>query len=296
MKTEIERLHEQFLDFASAIKENSKKTILWYKDAYRSYQRHAHILKPSELTRSSLELWIIQGKIEHNWSPKTRRERLKAMGLFCKWLMRDGYLSKNPLDEIDLPKLPKKIPEHLTREQAEDILRWARNYPYTYEFERLRAYAIFAMFLYTGVRKQELQNLELNDVDLGSRTVFIRAGKGAKDRMIPMNDKLVCICEQFLKDRRTIKSPSPYFFPPLRSSSRLSENVLNKLVEKIRRRSKISFTAHKLRHTFAVLMLEGGCNIYALSKMMGHSDIKTTTIYLSATAAHLQSQVALHPL
>ena len=64
----------------------------------------------------------------------------------------------------------------------------------------------------------------------------------------------------------------------------------------MRKSSGIIFSVHKLRHTFATLMLEGGCDIYSLSKMMGHSDIKTTTIYLAASAEHLRSQMTKHPL
>lgn len=60
--------------------------------------------------------------------------------------------------------------------------------------------------------------------------------------------------------------------------------------------SGIKFSAHKLRHTFAVMMLENGGDIFALSKMLGHSDIKTTTIYLRATTAHLQEQIRKNPL
>ena len=72
--------------------------------------------------------------------------------------------------------------------------------------------------------------------------------------------------------------------------------MIKRLVEKLREKSGIYFYPHMLRHTFATLMLEGGCDLFALSKMMGHSDIKTTTIYLSATTAHLQEQIKKHPL
>ena len=71
---------------------------------------------------------------------------------------------------------------------------------------------------------------------------------------------------------------------------------LKNLAVQLRKASKINFTIHKLRHTFATLMLEGGCDIYSLSKMMGHSDIKTTTIYLSASTEHLRLQMTKHPL
>jgi site-specific recombinase XerD len=67
-------------------------------------------------------------------------------------------------------------------------------------------------------------------------------------------------------------------------------------VRKLKDASGVSFHIHMLRHTFATLMLEGGCDIYSLSRMMGHSDIKTTTIYLSATAEHLRAQMGKHPM
>ena len=72
--------------------------------------------------------------------------------------------------------------------------------------------------------------------------------------------------------------------------------TIKDLIQKIRARSGIYFSAHVLRHTFATLMLEGGCDIYSLSKMMGHSEIQTTTIYLSASTVHLHKQIHKHPL
>jgi len=76
----------------------------------------------------------------------------------------------------------------------------------------------------------------------------------------------------------------------------MGKSVIGRLVQRLREKSGIYFFPHMLRHTFAVLMLEGGCNLYALSKMMGHTDIKTTTIYLSATTAYLQEQINMHSL
>lgn len=74
------------------------------------------------------------------------------------------------------------------------------------------------------------------------------------------------------------------------------ESGIKRLVEKISKTSQVKFTIHKHCHTFATLMLEGGCDIYSLSKMMGHSDIKTTTVYLAASAEHLREQILKHPL
>jgi len=75
-----------------------------------------------------------------------------------------------------------------------------------------------------------------------------------------------------------------------------STTGLKRLVQVIKGASGINFSIHKLRHTFATLMLEGGCDIYSLSRMLGHSDIKTTTIYLAASVEHLRGQMTKHPL
>ena len=77
---------------------------------------------------------------------------------------------------------------------------------------------------------------------------------------------------------------------------RFTADGLKKVIVIIRERTGIHLTPHALRHTFATLMLEGGCDIFSLSKMMGHSDIKTTTVYLSTSVQHLQSQIMKHPL
>ena len=82
----------------------------------------------------------------------------------------------------------------------------------------------------------------------------------------------------------------------LKKDRRIGVKAIPRLVKKLRDASGVYFSPHMLRHTFATLMLEGGADIFAISKMMGHSDIKTTTIYLSATTAHLQAEVDKHPL
>jgi len=117
-----------------------------------------------------------------------------------------------------------------------------------------------------------------------------------KDRTIPLHIELVGILQSYIKDRHRLKKTCPYFFTSLRFDSVMGKSVIGRLVQRLREKSGIYFFPHMLRHTFAVLMLEGGCNLYALSKMMGHSDIKTTTIYLSATTAYLQEQINMHSL
>jgi site-specific recombinase XerD len=127
-------------------------------------------------------------------------------------------------------------------------------------------------------------------------SIFIRQGKGNKDRVLPVSFRLAEILKKYLVERQRLKKTCPEFFSSLNRNIGFTESGIKRLVESITEASGIKFTIHKLRHTFATLMLEGGCDIYSLSRMMGHSDIKTTTIYLAASAEHLRSQITKHPL
>ena len=184
----------------------------------------------------------------------------------------------------------------MTVEQAQKILYWANAYPYMCDHERNRSVAIFAMFMYAVLRFQELVGLKLEDVDFNTKIITVYEGKGRKERRIPLNSKLEQYLKPYLNERSKINRYSMYFFVSTRTQNKIGYNLIKRLFTKISGKTKIEFHPHMLRHTFATLMLEGGCDIYSLSKMMGHSNITTTTIYLTATVGLLQKQILKHPL
>src|SRR5258708_1988263 len=210
--------------------------------------------------------------------------------------MKQGYMEKNPILDIEIPKKESRLTIKLTKQTSLRLLEIIYNYPYEYRFLRYRNHAIFSTFIFIGLRKQELLNLKFADVDIENLTIFVKQGKGNKDRVVPISYALAQTLKKYKEERKRLNKTNPEFFSSLRGDVGFTENGLKKLVEQVRKSSKVFFTVHKLRHTFATLMLEGGCDIYSLSKMMGHSDIKTTTIYLSASVEHLRSQMTKHPL
>ena len=205
-------------------------------------------------------------------------------------------MQHNPTDDIETPKIEKKLPPKLTKQDAMKILEIIYNYPYKYKFLRYRNYAMFSTFIMAGLRKKELLNLKLMDVDLENMSIFIRQGKGSKDRVVPICSKLAESLVRYLEERKRLKKTCAEFFASLNHNMGFTENGLKHLMDEVKAATRMNFSVHKLRHTFATLMLEGGCDIFSLSKMMGHSDIKTTTIYLSASAEHLRAQISKHPL
>lgn len=292
----IQTLCQKFYDFSRYEKNYSPRTIQRYKQIIRFYYKQAQISEIEEVNLDNVRSLFYHGRSSLNWSTNTYLNYHKTLRVFFRWCIKEGYMQSNPTDSMELPKLEKRLPQGLTKQDAERILEIIKNYPYQNKFLRLRNYAIFATLVYTGIRKQELLNLKYTDVDIENLSVFIRQGKGSKDRIIPMNYLLAEALRQYVEVRNKEYKTCPEFFASYTYNIGFTDSGFKRLINKISACSGIKFTAHKLRHTFATLMLEGGCDLFSLSKVLGHTDIKTTTIYLGASVQHLREQMMKHPL
>lgn len=150
--------------------------------------------------------------------------------------------------------------------------------------------------LFTGLRRQEVANLRLDDVDFSRMSITVLQGKGAKDRVVPISTRLAAILRAYMAERAARGDVCPSFFLAAQKDIPLSSNAIRLFLARIRKFVGFHFSAHSLRHTFATLMLEGGCDLYTLSRMMGHSKITTTTIYLSCSSRLMASSMERHPL
>lgn len=293
---DIAILVHKFCDYSSFIKGYSSATVRRYRNAVLSYCKMMNVSEISQVNENNVRELFYKGRTERNWSPNTFIVYHKTLLVFFRWCVKQGYLTKNPVEDIEKPKLENKLPFKLNKQTALKLLEIVYNYPYDNKFLRYRNHAIFSTFIFTGLRKKELLNLKYADVDLENFTIFVKQGKGNKDRIVPMSYTLAQTLKKYVEERKRLNKTCPEFFASSRDNMGFTDNGLKKLTDQMRAKSGIKFTVHKLRHTFATLMLEGGCDIYSLSRMMGHSDIKTTTIYLSASAEHLRGQITKHPL
>lgn len=271
-------------------------TIQRYRQAINLYTRLAGVSETEQVTEDNVRAFFFEGRTKRNWKPNSFICFYHSLLVFFKWCVNEKYLTKSPLDDMEIPKVEKRLPSCLTKQDALKLIEVVYNYPYDYKFLRYRNHAIFSTLIFSGLRKKELLKLKYNDVDVENLSIFVNQGKGGKDRIIPMSYTLAQSLKRYQDERKRLNKTCPEFFASLIRNCGFTDMGLRGLVFNIRKASGIKFTIHKLRHTFATLMLEGGCDIYSLSKMMGHSDIKTTTIYLSASANHLRSQMTKHPL
>lgn len=293
---DIQIAARKFYDYSTYMRGYSKNTVKRYVSVVNYYCKDGNITDLEQVTEENVRDMFFRGRTEKKWGNNTFITFHKSLVVFFRWCVDNGLMEKNPADCIETPRLEKRIPPKLTKQEALRLLEVVYHYPYDYKFLRFRNHAIFSTFIYAGLRKSELLNLKNADVDLENLTIFVRQGKGAKDRIVPISYTLAETLKRYITERQRLNKTCPELFASLNRNMGFTEVGLKRLVDKIKDASGIAFTAHRLRHSFAVLMLEGGCDIYSLSKMMGHSDIKTTTIYLAASTEHLRKQILKHPL
>ncbi len=292
----IKLLLEDFCVHAQYIRGVSRSTLSRYRQNIMVFCRNRNITTIEEITEKLVYSYFLHGRVERKWCTRTYHTYYQSLKVFFRWCVKNGHMSENFAEKLELPQREKLLPKKLKKEDAVKLLEITYNYPYTQDFARYRNHALFAMYLYAGLRKNEALNLSLQDVDIENLSIMVRLGKGNKDRIVPMSTTLAQILYRYLKERKKARKTCPEFFACSNKDKGFTEHGLKNVVDLLRKVSGISFTIHRLRHTFATLMLEGGCDIFSLSKMLGHSDIKITTNYLSTTALHLKAQVTKHPL
>ena len=292
----LEFVFDRYLQLGQAMRDYAPDTIKGYQDTFGFFIRQTQCKTIDDATRDVVEKFLFYGRLERNWSPVTFRQHYKHFNTFFKWCIQKNYIEENPLDGIEKPRLEKKLPESLSLNEAQLVLDTAFHMPSNYRFLRYRNRAIVGLMLFAGLRKKEVINLKLNDVCLENKVLFIQQAKGAKDRRIPINAKLNIILKEYLQDRKRLKRDNLQFIIGLNPNRPFGNEGVKKLFIKLKANTKLKFRPHMLRHSFATLMLEGGCDIYTLSKMMGHEKISTTTIYLSCSMKHFSKAIEMHQM
>lgn len=292
----VSYLLDRFLGHCLHFRNYSEGTIRSYRDAFKMLFRFTPIDSITDVNRELMEDFLYHGRTERKWSSVTYHSYFKRFNVFYKWCVQNGKMEENPLEGIEKPRLEKRLPKRLTEQESEFVLEAAYHMRYGYRFERFRNRAIVASMLFAGLRKSEVLNLQLRNVDFENRTIHIIQSKGKKDRVIPMCSRLHIILKDYVQERKRLKRESLQFFTGVQEYRLFGSKGINNLFAKLRKVTKLDFSAHTLRHSFATLMLEGGCDIYTLSQLMGHNKITTTTIYLQCTTKQKQKAIELHAL
>jgi len=273
-----------------------------YINYFMAWCEERGLTQPCEITKQIIERYqrYLYHYRKENGEPlsfQSQYSRLGALRAFFKYLSKQNYILYNPAADIELPKLEKRLPKHiLTIEEVETVLDVADITTAT----GLRDRAILEVFYSTGIRRMELINLRLYDLDRERGTLMVRLGKGKKDRMVPIGQRAIDWCDKYLMETRPqlcigIDEETLFLthlgecFTPARMSQ-LVRNIINK--SDVGKKG----SCHLFRHTMATVMLENGADIRYIQEMLGHAKVDTTQIYTQVSIRRLKEiHTATHP-
>ena len=220
---------------------------------------------------------------------RSQYDRLGGVRRFFRFLRRSGAISTNPADLLEPPRVERRLPEGvLTAEEAESVLAQ----PDLSNWQGLRDRSMLELFYATGIRRQELIDLAVFDLDLSARTLTVRQGKGKKDRRVPVSERAVAWVAKYLEEvRPRLARPADdgtLFLTKQRSG--FSPARMTRLVRRYIEAAGVTKpgSCHVFRHTLATLMLDGGADLRHVQEMLGHADISTTQIYTRVALARLR--------
>ena len=287
----------EYINYLKLERGSSKATISSYtydlnrlKEALISNGVDRPTLTQLENLRASM------GSLSVALSARSLARLVSSMKGFFSYLTAEKYLEVNPAEQIEAPKLSRKIPVFLTENEVQEFLGAIDlSHP-----QGSRNLAIFEMLYACGLRVSEILQLRLSDLFLNEG--FIRViGKGQKTRLVPIGPYSIKRLKGYLENRVSEYQPQPLYEDVLflnrrgRSLTRAMIFTLTKqIVEKTRIKKEIS--PHTFRHCFATHLLENGADLRAIQLMLGHESITTTEIYLHSSVEKLRDTIEkLHP-
>lgn len=258
--------------------------------------------QPQEITKPIIEryqryLFLYRKKNGEPLSTRSQHVRVVPIRAWFKWLARQSHILYNPASDIEMPRLERRLPKHILNvEESERII----NQPDTSKPTGIRDRAILETLYSTGIRRMELINLKLFDIDPDRGTVMVRQGKGRKDRMIPIGERALKWIEKYQSDVRpelsTPNDEGTLFLTHL--SEAFTPNRLTQMVRDYIDAADIGKrgSCHLFRHTMATLMLENGADVRFIQAMLGHVSLETTQIYTQVSIRKLKDiHTATHP-
>lgn len=243
-----------------------------------------------------LRLYLHQ-RSENEISNRSLARFLSALSGFQK------YLSVKPGGKQYQFKLPKmkynpKIPEFIPMTEIDKLFDHDQKRSQSNQFQYWRDFTAVSLLYATGIRREELANIKITDIDLSSGTVTV-TGKGNKTRVVPLGESGVEDIKRYLEMRNKFLSEKDKSSPYLilnRSGDGMNVRSVDRLVKKFARFAGMDFTPHTLRHSFATHLLENGADLLLIKEILGHSSLTTTQKYTHITAETMKKAYrSAHP-
>lgn len=234
---------------------------------------------------------------EKGYTNTTQARKVAATRSFFDFLMSEGYIKENPIENLASPRVGKSLPKPISIGEVHRLLEEPAKLSTS---ESKRDKAMLQLLYASGMRVSELMSLNLDDVNTGEE--WTRCfGKGRKERIIPIHSQAVAIINEYLKEARPRLAGKHNEEKALflnRRGTRLTRQGFWQILKAYAESAGLSteITPHTLRHSFATHMLNGGADLRSVQELLGHANISTTQVYTHLTSEHIrQTYEKSHP-
>ena len=270
-------LISNFSDYLSKEKKFSNNTVVAYVrdvDTFKNFCFENHNLKNiSKVPYSIIRDWIINLS-EKKLSALTINRKISSLSKFYDFLIKIQEIKSSPLQNHKRLKVQKKIIIPFSEDEVLRVIDVFSN-----NFEGKRNLLIVDMLYSTGIRREELINIKINDLQLNQNLIKV-LGKRNKERLVPLIVDLKKRIEEYLKYRKEIKTNFPFLFIT-KTGRKIGPSLVYRVVKNYFSKvsTKVKTSPHVLRHSFATHMLNNGADINSIKEIMGHSSLASTQIY-----------------
>lgn len=286
VKVRIKELVEYFLTEISGIQRLSPNTINSYKLDLQQFRRFCETQNVQFINQAKER--VIRNFIIHLNEKKLSKtsisRKLASLRSFYNFLLRAEYISENPLKRISNPKTRRNIPEILSVDSYEEIIKLLSREKKK-NSEEIKA--IFELLYGCALRVSELCSLNISDVDFEQGLIKV-TGKGSKQRLVPIGEKSKSVLNEYLYTLKSTDTSDPLFLT--KKGGRIYPRYIQKIVKKyISVVSDISKRSpHVLRHSAATHMLDRGADLLSVKEILGHENLSTTQIYTHVSVERLK--------
>ena len=280
---------QKFIDYLLLEKKYSQNTVVAYKNDIEAFQLFlSQEFSDSDVSRANyaqIRTWIVQ-LVDRSISNRTINRKISSLNSYYKFLLKIESIEANPLVKHKALKVSKKIQIPFSETEVNSVLNTIN----TTTFEGIRDKLIVELFYSTGIRRIELVQLQLQDVDLSQGHVKV-LGKRNKERIIPLLPSVMDTVVAYLLERsklKTITDPSILFLTKkgIKTYEMLVYRIITGYFDSIS--TKVKKSPHIIRHSFATHLLNNGADLNAVKELLGHSSLAATQVYTHNSVAELK--------
>ena len=279
-----------FIDYLRFEKRLSPHSVLAYStdlDQFYVYLKNVYSLEDiKEVNHPMIRSWIVS-LMENKISARSVNRKISTLKSYYKYLLREKVLEINPMNKIQSPKNPKRLPVFVEESKMNALIE---DVQFNDDFVGRRDLLIIELLYSTGMRRIELVNLKETDINFRNSTVKV-LGKRNKERLIPLSPGIIDLIKEYIAQRNKAIDPKDDYLFLTEKGNHIYPGAVYRIVkgslEKVTTLAKKS--PHVLRHTFATHLLNNGANLNAIKELLGHANLAATQIYTHNTIEKLKS-------